>query len=159
MYMVIINSTLSLQIRKLRHRDVHLSRITQPRDGAAICSQATWLQRQSPHTKPITSERLGGPQSTSAEEWGSKGGDELCSRGSESPSQRKCLFEFWSTDNSGQGGVHMCVCVHAHHVDRGWERRSIPRVKKKEKEASKVCAFEGLQVISGGWKMRRENER
>ena len=31
--------------------------------------------------------------------------------------------------------------------------------KKKKEEASKVCAFEGLQVISGGWKMRRENER
>ena len=51
-------------------------------------------------------------------------------------------------------------CAHAHHVDRGWERRSSPRVKKKKKEeATKVCAFEGLQVISGGWKMRRENER
>lgn len=50
--------------------------------------------RDSPHTKPITAERLGGPQSTHAEEWSSKGGEELCSSGSRSPSQRKCPFEF-----------------------------------------------------------------
>ena len=59
-------------------------------------------------------------------------------------------------------GRVVCTCVLSVCVrtpcGQGLGKRKHSKVKKK-KEASEVCAFEGLQVISGGWKTRRENER
>ena len=160
MYMVIINSTPSLQTRKLRHRDVHLPRSTQSSEGAAICSQAIWLQRQPSH-QTHHCRATGRTTEHACRRMGQQGGWWTVLEWVQEPLTEKTSVRVLNCRQQwAEWCAHVfCPCVCAHHVDRGWEKGSIPRLKKKKKEASEVCAFEGLQVISGGWKTRRENER
>lgn len=88
--------------------------------------------RDSPHTKPITAGDWEDHRAMHAEEWGSKGWTVL--EWVQEPLTEKTSVRVLNCRQQWAGWcAHVfCMCVWAHHVDRGWEKGSIPRLKKKK---------------------------